>query len=495
MANKDAVYELIKTLTATEKRYFKVFASAFRTDSGLLRLFEVLDRAEAPSESEQKGAVGRTSLNAARSDLRKLILKAMRSFHDQSNLPSQHRNALTDIEFLQSKHLNDEAGKELGKVLKNTSTFEPFYELELLLKQNEIQSEFKNLDELEQTIAQRMNEAIRLSDEIRYYTQLVMLSKQWSIFLRQFDQGRSDLRASYFQKLESDVRQIFDAGQSPLIRSIASGLLANGLSIEGRNIESEQIANTAIEIYNSNNHLKKRRFDSYFSLVYNYASALYLRDEDEKSLRLIDDLIQAQQEVENSSIVDYPIYLRSRHKYALLSGRLRALCSMKRYRDAIPLIQEHADLIKQGVQTTNTQTELFILLRLASVEFHVVDVRMARKRLQALLKLKETKDLRHFFTLTLLAEAICSFELGDVLLFESQVENLFRRNVAKEEEGLLNDTMKDLLRSLARFDGSKQQARDLLDLCDRMEANQDHKEAKEFIDLVDWARKVVVRKP
>ena len=114
----DALRQIILTLTPSEKRYFGVFANAFKTDSGLVKLFELISDKREYNEKELSTKSGIKNIPEGRSSLRSLLFKAMRNYHEDATIRQQLRDVLSNIEFLERKKLKDEARKEIKKGLK-----------------------------------------------------------------------------------------------------------------------------------------------------------------------------------------------------------------------------------------------------------------------------------------------------------------------------------------------------------------------------------------
>lgn len=93
----DSLQQIITSLTPPEKRYFKLFANAFHENTGLDKLFNVLDTDKEVSDEVIKKKTGIKNLPVSRSNLRKLILKAIRLYNEDYSQSQQLRNMLTDM--------------------------------------------------------------------------------------------------------------------------------------------------------------------------------------------------------------------------------------------------------------------------------------------------------------------------------------------------------------------------------------------------------------
>ncbi len=123
----DPLQQIIKSLDKAEKRYFKLFATLFKSDSDLLKLYEVLEELPDYEEEVIIKRTGLKNLTASKSQLRRLLLKAMRNYREDDNIADRVRCSLSEIEFLTNKNLKAEARKEINKLNKIAVDYELNY--------------------------------------------------------------------------------------------------------------------------------------------------------------------------------------------------------------------------------------------------------------------------------------------------------------------------------------------------------------------------------
>lgn len=132
------LYQLIRSMTSSEKRYFKLATSVFKTNTNLLTLFEILDAQKVYDEKavqkklNSKGVTGSWPLLQNR--LQQLIMKTLRQFHANTNVENQLHNMLVEIEVLYKKRLYDICRKSIRKARKLAQKHENQLVLLKLLK-------------------------------------------------------------------------------------------------------------------------------------------------------------------------------------------------------------------------------------------------------------------------------------------------------------------------------------------------------------------------
>lgn len=128
MDKTDALHELIHTLKKSEKRHFKLYASAYSSGRNYLRLFDALEQQETYNEQlicEQfKGEKFITQLYATKSYLYKLILKSLCDCYSEQSYSMQLFDMLKQIFILYYKGLFDQANRILSKACKHVLAHE-----------------------------------------------------------------------------------------------------------------------------------------------------------------------------------------------------------------------------------------------------------------------------------------------------------------------------------------------------------------------------------
>lgn len=111
MAKKGNLFLLIKSLSKSEKRYFRIHAAASGRDANYLQLFDAMENQEEYDEAEVrkklKGKKFLSQLHVTKIYLTELILKALKNYHSDTSVHSRLLDLLKDIELLFDKELYD----------------------------------------------------------------------------------------------------------------------------------------------------------------------------------------------------------------------------------------------------------------------------------------------------------------------------------------------------------------------------------------------------
>lgn len=181
MSNKASnnLFELIKSLNKSEKRYFKVFSSrhTIGEENSYIKLFDFIDKMEAYDEDKVfahfkgKALLNKFSITKAR--LYANILKSLDTFHSTSSIDAQIFRSIHSAEILYNKGLYKQAEKILQSAEKQAKKHENFnLLLEIKQKQkrlieNELYTDVKAVE-----ISKMFSEECDLLEEIDKHNKL-----------------------------------------------------------------------------------------------------------------------------------------------------------------------------------------------------------------------------------------------------------------------------------------------------------------------------------
>jgi len=112
---KDHLFQLIKSLSKTEKRYFTLDAQkSGRKESRYLELFRVINDQEDYDEQPLKALFG-TKLGDDKARLYEAILRAMRDYQSKKSYKTRIKELLTDAKILFERKLYDQSENRLAE--------------------------------------------------------------------------------------------------------------------------------------------------------------------------------------------------------------------------------------------------------------------------------------------------------------------------------------------------------------------------------------------
>lgn len=132
MGKHDGLFELVKSMSQSEKRYFRIFASRHvkGEQNQYMKIFSALDRMEAYDDAllkkkfDKEKVPGNVSRN--KTYLKNLILKSLVAFHSDHSARNRIKEILRTVEILYNKDLGDQCKAQLEKAEKMALENEEF---------------------------------------------------------------------------------------------------------------------------------------------------------------------------------------------------------------------------------------------------------------------------------------------------------------------------------------------------------------------------------
>lgn len=105
MSKTDTVFQLVKSLTQNEKRFFRLFANLAKGEKNYMHVFNAMDSMKTyDAGTLKKKLEGKPmKLSHEQQYLCKQILRSMRVFHSENNAEYQLNGMLSDVKFLAGK--------------------------------------------------------------------------------------------------------------------------------------------------------------------------------------------------------------------------------------------------------------------------------------------------------------------------------------------------------------------------------------------------------
>jgi hypothetical protein len=181
MSNKasNSLFELIKSLNKSEKRYFKVFSSrhTIGEENGYITLFDYIDKMESYDEDvlfrDFKGQPLLNKFSITKGRLYSNILKSLDSFHSSSSIDAQLFRQMHSAEILFNKGLYGQAEKVLSSAEKQAIKHERFnLQMEIRHRQKMLLENMLYTDITAEKVEELLQEDKTLMREIERYNEL-----------------------------------------------------------------------------------------------------------------------------------------------------------------------------------------------------------------------------------------------------------------------------------------------------------------------------------
>lgn len=125
------LFSLIKSLTKSEKRFFKLNSSLQTGDKNYLKIFDFIEKQKRYDEEELKEHFKNETfikhLPSEKNHLYKLLLKSLRAYYSDRTISSQLKQEIKNVEILYKKALYKECNKFVKRAKAVARKYEKFY--------------------------------------------------------------------------------------------------------------------------------------------------------------------------------------------------------------------------------------------------------------------------------------------------------------------------------------------------------------------------------
>ena len=220
------LFDLVQSLTKSEKRFFKLTSSLQSGEKNYLKIFDHIERQKVYDEDllkhEFRNETFVKHFPSEKNHLYKLILKSLRSFHSDKTISSILKQEVKNIEILYRKALFAECNKFVTRAKKQAILHEKFYywfELlgweKLLLEEAYEAGKFdRNLDELIVEEQEVINKLRNLAEYQMLYSRINYL-----------------YRSGGFSKNEKERAMVDEIANHPLIKGKNTALSSRAATI------------------------------------------------------------------------------------------------------------------------------------------------------------------------------------------------------------------------------------------------------------------------
>ncbi len=210
------LFRLIHSLTKSEKRYFKIYASrhVIGRENNYLKLFSAIEQQKEYDEDALRKQFRREKfarqLAVTKNYLYKLIMESMRMYHADKTPEAQIRSLIQDAEFFMDRMFRSQAARVIERAKKLVYQYEAFTYLPELMR---LERRLMTTEEYAGKTAASMDE---FSAEWRLAIERINnLAQYWDLSARMF--------IIYLQhgsaRTEADIRELKALMDSPLLTS------------------------------------------------------------------------------------------------------------------------------------------------------------------------------------------------------------------------------------------------------------------------------------
>jgi len=424
MKVSEDLFQLIKSLSSSEKGYFKKFASKHvrGKKNNYVRLFEEIDKQTTYSEAKIlkkfKNETFIKHLSSAKNYLYKLILSALNDYNLDKSVVATIRTQLGFATSLKQKRLHKQALKQLEKAKKLAQKHEQYYYLlQILEKEIVIHQEVKSeKGELRIQKLQAETEEVLKQIETNQAYERLYNSVFWAV------------NKQIFATNEQQIQHFKEILQNPLLQSanVPSKFLCQTLYFKTLQIcyyqthqmaKSRECAKQMIELCEAYPHFVKESPFAYLSLLNNWIVSCFLMKNWEEMYATAQKIKRLpvstkHEEVQRfSTVSNAELAYFGYHKNMEGIERTIALAQSK--------LEEYGEMIPKG-------SRLVWLFNFSSIYFTLKAYDSSLKWMNYFFDLYETGIRDEIYNKAVFVNLMIHYELGNERLLESLIRKVYR---------------------------------------------------------------------
>jgi hypothetical protein len=495
----DSLFELIKSLSKSEKRYFKIFSSkhTIGEENNYIILFDSIIAQDVYDEQalfrEFEGAAFLNKFSITKKRLYDNILRSLDSFHANSSIDAQLYSMMHYAEILYDKSLYDQCRKLLHSAEKlATKHDKQTILLDIQLKTKRLLENSSYAGASGELLTEIKTKSLKTLQSITDYTVLWDIKSRILVRLNQNGIARTQECIKAFDVILEEMNEcVFENTfeNNYLIYHIHAAYYFAIANLE----KSLEYILKNIELYKNNSDRLKEDVNIYFSLITN---AIYINNQlgNYKNVDYyLAELKELAQMVDGKVSDDYTIKLFS----TINSTELMLLNAKGKFEQSlklIPIVEEGYRLYGSKI---NRMRRAYLNFNFAVAKFGLGDFSGALKWINTILNDKEFDEKQDIYCFSQLLNLVVHFELNNRQLLPYAIKNTQRYLKSRNRVYKFEEVFLKYLNKIARTENPMEQIDVLEDLLKEIQPllnNPFEKNVFESFDFITWIQSKVKNK-
>lgn len=436
------LFQLIKSLSKSEKRYFKLASSLQSGEKNYMRLFDAIEEQNEYDEEAIKEKFKNETfikhLPSEKNHLYNLILKSLRGFYADNSAAAILQEQLRNIELLYNKALYKECNKYIKKAKSIAYQYEKFYFLlDLIDWEKKLIEESYSRGIFNSDLTPLVEEETECLEKLRNIAEYQKLYSKINYAIRNNGFRRSQEEEDYIKEISN--HQLIKGKNTALSTKAATACY----SIKGmcastnRNFE-DSLSNfqKVIKIMEDNPSILKELPKRYIRALNNVIYA-HLENNNQESCLYIIDKMKSLKDMPGFESIDIQLNLFTFPYNAELLAYLNNGEYEKAINNIVPCILEGLETYEGKI---SKEEKILFYYNISRVYFGADDYKTALKYINEVLNNNENMLRQDIFTFAQLINLIIHFELGNYDLLEYTIKST-KRFVDKKNRNFKFETV------------------------------------------------------
>lgn len=484
------LFDLIKSLTKSEKRFFKLSSSLQAGEKNYIRLFDAIEEQEEYEEEKIKNKFrGETFIQhfpSEKNHLYKQILKSLRNFHSENSISNILRIEIKNIEILYKKALYKECAKFVNRAKKIAEEHEKFYYLfELINWEKQLLEEEYETGGFDKDLDSLISQETECIQKLRNLAEYHMIYSRVNFVIRRGGFARNDSERKIVNELEN---YHLIKGKNTALSSRAASIcyyIKGVCNAFNRNYDDALTHFKRVkDIIDSKQHLKPdlaQRYVRTLSLIL----TCYIELRDYARANAVIDEIKALKEEEGFSDTNTQLRIQT----TVYISSLQIFNKTGNHMRGLQLVPEIIRLLDKNASKINKEQVIEFYVNVAGIYFINQDYKESLYWLNKVLNDNEKMLRRDLYNFARIFNLIIHYELGNNDLLEYVIKSTARQLNKGDSDYVPETIVIKHLRKLIKFNNEKARLDAYQDMKNEMEkifANTNEKVLLDYFDMNAW---------
>ncbi len=326
MTPSEDLHHLIQSLSKSEKRFFKLYASLYSGSKDYVLLFDAISTQKRYDEDKLKRKFKTSSISrrfaSIKGYLHKIVLKSLLVQYDETDIYAKVKTQLKLAKILQEKGLYKQSEKLINKVNKTAIEHELFEtQLEIKNKWQYLFSSQQGYNKLKiEEIDSQHNENLKVAKQLKDFTLLRHYLKQLSVLIYQKEKLRGERTIEYLDKIINH-QKVRDSSDSSFRAKVASkDLYIKYHYLLGNQNKEYQYQKELLSLIESKKALKIYSINSIITFISNFLLISLNRKDNISFLHYLSVLESLKPQTHASKEYLYFITYQNKLHYAIKMG-------------------------------------------------------------------------------------------------------------------------------------------------------------------------------
>ena len=497
--NSDSLFQLIKSLSKAEKRYFKLYVAGVKSaeNAKFIQLFDVLDKLTEYDEIRIRNKVAdikSNQLSNIKAHLYKQILQSLRDYNPNEDIDIRIREHIDYATLLYNRSLYEQSQKMLEKAKKMAETYE-----KTPLMANILRFEKRLImrvihENAEERVASLITESDVVLERLHKANNFTNLSLKLYVFYTKIGYIRNHKDFELVNSFLYSTMPAFKLEDLTVDERISLHSSLTGFYFFTHDFErAYEYAKQWVALFNENPTYKLAKIEMYIRALNNLMMAqskLGMYDEYTQALesfRTISDNKELKLTLNMQTILFKHTATHSLNMY-FLEGCFTEGCQI------IPGIT--AELVKFE-NKLNTHYLIILYYKFASMYFGNDDYKTSAKWLTRIINMKDVDLRADILGFARIMVLICHYEMGNTDMGEYYIRSTYRFLKKKEDMHQFQEIILRFLRKLASLTPTEytHAFTDLKKQLQPLSRNRYERRAFLYFDIISWLESKIEQRP